>query len=245
MKSRTSAASAWLAGTSCILAVMAGGRVLLADWPEWRGPTRDGVSTERNLPASWSPAGENLAWRAPYGGRSSPVVFGDRFTSRRLWAVVTRLRNACCPGRQHGEAPVGAPLQRLPRRDVPAAPRGLGLPDRSTPPPATSTRFGVTGMLLAFTADGKLLWERSLAEEFGLVTTHGGRTVSPVIEGPPRDRQRHDVGVGRTGPRRPPVLRLRQEHGQTVWVSSPQADARYDTTYSPPIVADDRRDRAS
>jgi len=48
-----------------------------ADWPEWRGPDRTGVSSEKNLPNSWSPSGENLAWRVPYGGRSSPVVFGD------------------------------------------------------------------------------------------------------------------------------------------------------------------------
>jgi outer membrane protein assembly factor BamB len=49
-----------------------------ADWPEWRGPSRDGSSTETNLPSKWSPAGENLAWRIPIGSRSSPVVFGNR-----------------------------------------------------------------------------------------------------------------------------------------------------------------------
>src|SRR5687768_16870947 len=48
-----------------------------ADWPEWRGTDRTGVSRETGLPVSWSPAGENLAWRAPVGGRSGPVVFGD------------------------------------------------------------------------------------------------------------------------------------------------------------------------
>src|SRR4026209_1045033 len=50
----------------------------LGDWAEWRGPNRDGVSTEKNLPVKWSPGGENLAWRAPYGGRSAPIVMGDR-----------------------------------------------------------------------------------------------------------------------------------------------------------------------
>src|SRR5919109_398862 len=60
--------------------VMAPAAVLLhgADWPDWRGPARTGVSTETGLPSSWSPSGENLAWKAPYGGRSAPVVFGDR-----------------------------------------------------------------------------------------------------------------------------------------------------------------------
>src|SRR6187402_1729049 len=49
-----------------------------ANWPEWRGPSRDGRSTETNLPSKWSPSGENLAWRIPIGSRSSPVAFGNR-----------------------------------------------------------------------------------------------------------------------------------------------------------------------
>lgn len=48
------------------------------DWAEWRGPARDGISTETNLPNSWSPSGENLAWKAPFGGRSAPIVMGNR-----------------------------------------------------------------------------------------------------------------------------------------------------------------------
>src|SRR5688572_1086574 len=48
------------------------------DWAEWRGPARDGISLEKGLPSKWSPAGENLAWKAPYGGRSAPIVMGDR-----------------------------------------------------------------------------------------------------------------------------------------------------------------------
>ena len=61
--------------------VLAGPAAVLlrgADWPDWRGPARTGVSTETGLPSAWSPAGENLAWKVPYGGRSGPVVFGDR-----------------------------------------------------------------------------------------------------------------------------------------------------------------------
>src|SRR5688500_14805901 len=49
-----------------------------ADWPEWRGPSRDGRSPETNLPARWSPQGDNLAWRIPIGSRSAPVAFGNR-----------------------------------------------------------------------------------------------------------------------------------------------------------------------
>src|SRR5689334_3048214 len=47
------------------------------DWPDWRGPDRDGVSQEKGLPEKWSLAGQNLAWKAPFGGRSSPIVLGN------------------------------------------------------------------------------------------------------------------------------------------------------------------------
>ena len=43
--------------------------------------------------------------------------------------------------------------------------------------------FGVGGTLSAFTKDGKALWERSVNQETNLFTTHGGRTVSPIIDG--------------------------------------------------------------
>src|SRR5262245_25555241 len=45
-----------------------------SDWADWRGPTRGGTSEEKNLPEKWSPQGENLLWKAPYGGRSAPIV---------------------------------------------------------------------------------------------------------------------------------------------------------------------------
>ena len=43
--------------------------------------------------------------------------------------------------------------------------------------------FSGNGLLMSFTRDGKPVWERSLAEEFGMWTTHGGRVSSPIIDG--------------------------------------------------------------
>jgi outer membrane protein assembly factor BamB len=50
-----------------------------ANWPQWRGPGGTGVSTEKNLPAEWSPA-KNIKWKTPVAGRghSSPVVWGNK-----------------------------------------------------------------------------------------------------------------------------------------------------------------------
>jgi outer membrane protein assembly factor BamB len=50
-----------------------------ADWPNWRGPSCDGVSPERSLPLKWSRT-QNVRWRVPLPERanSTPVVSGDR-----------------------------------------------------------------------------------------------------------------------------------------------------------------------
>ncbi len=49
------------------------------EWPEWRGPRRDGSSRETGLPVKWSEA-ENVAWKTPLPGKghSSPIVWGER-----------------------------------------------------------------------------------------------------------------------------------------------------------------------
>ncbi len=49
------------------------------NWPQWRGPSSHGVSSESNLPITWS-AKENIAWKATLAGlgTSSPIVWNDR-----------------------------------------------------------------------------------------------------------------------------------------------------------------------
>ena len=48
------------------------------NWPGWRGPSGDGISVEKDLPARWNKT-ENIAWRQPIAGEghSSPIVWGD------------------------------------------------------------------------------------------------------------------------------------------------------------------------
>jgi len=49
------------------------------DWPQWRGPSSNGVSSETNLPERWS-ADSNIVWKASLTGLggSSPIVMGNR-----------------------------------------------------------------------------------------------------------------------------------------------------------------------
>ena len=48
------------------------------NWPHWRGPDRDGVSPETNLPVEWS-ATENVTWKVPMTAWSgaTPIIWGD------------------------------------------------------------------------------------------------------------------------------------------------------------------------
>ncbi|MFP6878431.1 MAG: hypothetical protein VCA37_16515, partial [Roseibacillus sp.] len=71
-----------------ILLIMLVGTPLLADdaaedalknWPQWRGPTWNGVASHADPPVSWSET-ENLRWKTPIEGRGhgTPIIWGDR-----------------------------------------------------------------------------------------------------------------------------------------------------------------------
>jgi outer membrane protein assembly factor BamB len=62
------------------------------EWPRFRGPTGQGLSSERNLPIQWS-ATDNIAWKTPIPGDgwSSPVVQGDR-----VFVTAARDKNTSC-----------------------------------------------------------------------------------------------------------------------------------------------------
>ena len=156
--------------------------VAMSDWAEWRGPARNGVSNEKNLPVKWSPAGENLAWRAPYGGRSAPIVMGDRvYIQNAAGKGETLQERVMCFNADTGKL-LWEHRFNIYLSDVPPHRVGWASPAGD---PATGNVyvFGVGGNLTGLNRDGKVLWERSLGEDFGLLTTHGGRTVSPIIDG--------------------------------------------------------------
>lgn len=207
-----------------------------SDWPEWRGPSRDGRSTETNLPSSWSPSGENLAWRIPIGGRSSPVAFRNRLyllstvgdpatTQERLVAIDAE------SGKVQWEQRFSVYLSDVPQH------RAAWASPAVDPETGTIYVFTVGAQLFALSPEGTILWDRSLPEEYGAVTTHGGRTTSPIVEG---DKVILNALVlawgdlGRTGNR---YFAFDKRTGQTIWIASPQT-RHYDTNYSTPIVAD-------
>ncbi|HLL72074.1 MAG TPA: PQQ-binding-like beta-propeller repeat protein [Pyrinomonadaceae bacterium] len=206
------------------------------DWAEWRGPARDGVSPERNLPSRWSPAGENLAWKAPFGGRSAPIVMGDRvYLQNTAGKGETLQERLMCfdadTGKLVWEHRFNVYLSDVPTHRVAwASPVG---------DPATGNVyvFGSGGSLISLSREGKVLWERSLGEDFGLLTTHGGRTVSPLIDGDLVIVSGVTFVWGEHGRGAHRFMAFDKRNGETMWVSAP-GGRPYDTTYAAPIIAD-------
>ncbi len=206
-----------------------------SDWPEWRGPSRDGRSSETNLPSRWSPQGDNLAWRIPIGSRSAPVAFGNRLyvnsptpgdpasTQERLIAIDAE------SGKVVWERKFSLYLSDVPQHRVAWASPAVD------PETGNIYMFTVAAQLVCVSPDGKVLWDRPLTEEYGAVTTHGGRTTSPIIDG---DKVILNALILAWGDLNRPGNRyfaFDKKTGQTIWVSSPQS-RHYDTNYSTPVV---------
>lgn len=205
-----------------------------SDWTEWRGPARDGISPEKGLPTSWSPTGQNLAWKAPYGGRSAPIVMDGRvYLQNTAGKGAAEQERIMCFNADTGKL-LWEHRFNVFLSDVPPHRVGWASPVGD---PATGNvyAFGVGGTLLALSREGKVVWERSLGEDFGLLTTHGGRTVSPLIDGDlviisgvTFQWGQHARGAHR-------FIAFNKRTGETVWVSAP-GGRPYDTTYAAPII---------
>jgi outer membrane protein assembly factor BamB len=207
-----------------------------ADWPEWRGPARTGASTETGLAENWSPAGENLAWRVPVGGRSAPVVFGDHlYLQTSSGSGATLQERLICFNADTGKQ-LWEHRYNLFTSDAP--PHRIAWASPAVDP-ATGHVFAISagGLLMSLSKEGKLLWERSLAEEFGMWTTHGGRMSSPVVDG----RQvivsglTFMWGTAANGAHR--FLSFDTATGQTVYVTAPEGRPT-DTIYANPFITD-------
>ena len=208
--------------------------VSASDWAEWRGPARDGISNEKNLPAKWSPTGENLAWKAPYGGRSAPIVVGDHvYLQNSAGSGDTLQERLMCFNADTGKL-LWEHRFNVYLSDVPPHRVGWASPV-GDPTTGNVYVFGVGGNLIGFNKDGKVLWERSLGEDFGLLTTHGGRTVSPIIDGDLVIVSGVTFQWGQHGRGAHRFMAFDKKTGETMWVSAP-GGRPYDTTYAPPII---------
>src|SRR5262245_37728509 len=182
-----------------------------SDWPQWRGPERNGISRESGLLKEWPAAGPKLRWQVSDigDGYSTPAVVGARIflVSNRgmenefVQALSTR------DGKPVWTTRVG----------------NVGNPDQDPPfPKARSTptvdqvffyALGSDGDLACLeAASGKVRWQKSLRKEFGGQPHEWAYAESPLVDG--------DLLVVTPGGAEATLVALDKKTGALVWKSA-------------------------
>jgi outer membrane protein assembly factor BamB len=166
---------------AAVPAVLAAGGVLLAqDWPQWRGPGRDGHARGFTAPAEWPPA-LRKAWTVAVGsGHASPVVAGGSvfaFGRTGEEEVVSSFELATGQPRWKQSYPAPYSLNSA------AASHGKG--PKATPVVAGGRvcTFGIGGIVSCFeAASGRLLWRKDHRETWRDGSPLFGVASSPTLE---------------------------------------------------------------
>src|SRR5688500_11305393 len=181
------------------------------DWPQWRGPGRDGLSREAGLLKQWPAGGPRLLWQVNDigDGYSTPSVAGSRIylmsnrgmenefvqslsvkDGKPVWT--TRVGN------------VGNPDQNPPYAKA-----------RSTPTVEGDSVYalGSDGDLVRLEAKtGKIRWQRNLRKEFGGTPGEWAYAESPLVDG--------DVVVVTPGGAEATLVALNKKTGALIWKSA-------------------------
>lgn len=215
------------------------------NWASWRGPEENGISRETNLVDQWSlEDGENVLWQSETGGRSTPIVLNGQ--------VYLNCRTADNPGiaeeRIHiqeqvvcWDAETGEEKWRdkfnVFQTDIPAPRVGWAAMVGDT---ETGNVFvhSVSGIFRCYSPDGDVVWEKSLAEEYGKISGYGGRTQTPFID---EDRIIVSFLATNWGDMKGPsplhyYYAFDKNNGELLWVSAPGGGPK-DTNYSAPAIA--------
>ncbi|MEO1496577.1 MAG: PQQ-binding-like beta-propeller repeat protein [Planctomycetota bacterium] len=154
------------------------------DWPVWRGPNGDGSVEVSGLIDRWDPRrGENVVWRSEaLAGRSTPVVLAGKLYAlvRDQPETATEGEKVVCVNAETGEI-LWEHRFNVYLSDVPDTRVGWSSVV-ADPETGRVYALGVCGYFCCLDgATGRVVWERSLHEELGLLSTYGGRTNFPLI----------------------------------------------------------------
>jgi len=210
-------------------------RVAMGDWPEARGANRDGTSAETGLPTTWDMKGSNLLWRAPFGGRSAPIVMGNHVYVQNPSGRGTALQERVMALDADSGKVLWEYKFNIFQSDVPPHRVGWASP-AADPETGNVYALSVGATLVALSADGKPLWQRSIGEEFAAFTTHGGRTMSPIVDGDLVIVSAAVSNWGTQAARSHRIIALNKRTGDIVYVANP-GGRPYDTAYAAPLIA--------
>jgi outer membrane protein assembly factor BamB len=194
------------------------------DWPQFRGPNRDGVSTEKGLLQSWPKDGPPLLWstKGLGGGYSTVSVAKDR---------IYTLGNRPGKEKKRGELSYLVALNRedgkqLWATEVGAAGGSLGC----TPTVDGDLIFalGQMGDLVCVSHEGKRLWSHNLEKEFAGVKGGWNYCESPLVDG--------DKVLVTPGGKEATVVAFNKKTGETIW-KCPIATRHTEAGYSSIVIA--------
>lgn len=207
MRSSTRVALSTLATGVAVLSLSVGGSSrAFDDWPQWRGPNRDGKSPETGLLKSWPAGGPPLAWRATGAGEGYSSFAA---TGGRLYTLGAR-----------GDREFVIALDAATGKQVWSADHGARFGnDRGDGPRGTPTieggrvyAFGASGDLTVLDASsGKRIWSVNVLQKFGGSNITWGLSESPLVL---EDR----ILVNAGGPNAS-IVALRKTDGSILWRS--------------------------
>ncbi len=181
------------------------------NWPHWRGPQMNGISSEKGLPLKWSTE-ENIAWKLPLPARSgsTPIIWNNHIFLNVATALSSGELELWAVDRHKGEPmwkkPIGGGNNQQRKQNM------------STPSPVTDgTTLWVitgTGILKAFDFKGTELWMRDIQKDYGPFGLNWGYASSPLLhEGALYVQVLH--GMKTDDPSY--VMRIDAKSGKTVW----------------------------
>ncbi len=147
------------------------------NWPQWRGPENNGISTETGLPTKWS-ADKNIAWKLPLPGvgSSTPAVWGDRLFLTVDDGPKVTLLAVSVDGKVLWKQPLGPGG----RRRSPG-----GETNSASPSPSTDGvhvwAFAGSGELYCFDMAGTRVWQKDIQKEYGRFNIQFGMHSTPVL----------------------------------------------------------------
>jgi outer membrane protein assembly factor BamB len=177
-----------------------------AEWPQWRGPNRDGISKETGLLKQWQASGPPLVWKASGAGRgysSMSAAQGRLYTmglrGDREFVIAFDLKT----GKEVWATPHGAAF----RNDRGDGPRGTPTVDGDR-----VYALGGNGDLSALdAASGKVVWTMNVLQKFGGRNITWGISESPLVVG-----EKLLVNPGGPGAS---VVALNKKDGSLIWKS--------------------------
>ena len=193
-----------------------------ADWTQWRGPSRTGVSTDTGLMTPWPPSGPPRVWAVSGlgAGYGSVSVAGDRIFvqgMQRGESVVSSLN------RVDGTLVWSRALGRAGNSYEGPGPRGTPTVDGDRV--YVLTEMGDLACLRR--RDGSVIWQRNILEDFDGRNPPWLISESPLVDG--------DHLIVTPGGRNAGMVALDKMSGRTVWVSTELSDQ---AGYASPVVAD-------